>query len=387
VSGRTSVCVVGAGVLGLATAYELTRLGAGKVTVLEEEFVASGASGRSVGVIESQYMDAFDVELRVRSLATFEELERDHGLSIVRAGYLRLARTEADLARFERSVEIQRELGVVDAVTLPAQDIARRFPDVRVDDLAGGLFGPSDGFLDGHLLCMLLAELIEAAGAEVVTRARVRDHSQSADGTHRLDTTAGPFACDVVVNAAGACAGEVGELLGVVTPTLPQRHEVVTVHLPAPLPYVLPSVVDFVSGGEEGCYLRYDTPTQLIGGVHGEQVDQQDVDPRDWFEGVQPDYYERMSHALARRMPRLIDASLGRGWAGLYPSSPDGQPLVGPCREDASVVAACGAGAYGIQIAPVVGRLAAEWIVYGEARSLSDPARLLPGRAGADPTA
>ena len=61
-----------------------------------------------------------------------------------------------------------------------------------------------------------------------------------------------------------------------------------------------------------------------------------------------------------------------RAWAGLYPVSPDGLPIVGPANGDASVILAVGGGGSGIQMSPVMGALAADWIAFGEPRGLSD---------------
>jgi sarcosine oxidase subunit beta len=83
-------------------------------------------------------------------------------LGFTRNGYLRIGHTAEDVERFERSVAVQRELGVQDAVVLDPGEISRRFPDVRSDDISAGLYGPSDGFVDGHLYCTLLAELAQA---------------------------------------------------------------------------------------------------------------------------------------------------------------------------------------------------------------------------------
>ena len=161
---RPSVCVIGAGAVGLASALALARRGAGSVVVLEARHVAAGSSGLSVGIIETQYVTSLDIELRVRAMAFFDELEREHGLRIVRNGYLRLAHTATELAVFEQSVRVQHELGVADARVLDRTGVARLVPDLAVEDVAGALFGPSDGFLDGHLYCEKLAELAGALG-------------------------------------------------------------------------------------------------------------------------------------------------------------------------------------------------------------------------------
>jgi sarcosine oxidase subunit beta len=376
------VAVIGAGAVGLSTALALTELGVTDVVVLDSTHVAGGSSGRSVGVVETQYVDPFDIALRVPSKRVFLELERDHGLRFTRNGYLRIGHTEEDVRRFEHSVAVQRELGIEDALVLAPEEVSERFPDVRSDDISAALHGPSDGFVDGHLYCTLLAELAQAGGARVVGQARCTAAQVLSDGRHRLQTTAGELICESVVNAAGAWAQEVGAYLGVSTPILPQRHEAVSIHLPRKLDYMMPEVMDYSPAeGRSGLYFRHETFDMFLGGLHSEEAVHPVVDPDDWFEGVEQTYLDQLAELLPHRLPTLADARLGRGWAGLYPVSPDGRPQVGPCPEDPSVIAACGVGGYGIQVSPIVGRLAAEWIARGEARSFEQAGELLPGRA------
>ncbi len=109
-----AICVIGAGAIGLSSALELARRGC-EVTVIDARHVAAGSSGLSVGIVETQYLERLDIELRVRAMHTFARLEREHGLRIVHNGYLRLGHDDASRMAFERSVEIQRELGVLDA--------------------------------------------------------------------------------------------------------------------------------------------------------------------------------------------------------------------------------------------------------------------------------
>ena len=101
---KISVAIVGAGAVGLSAARALTDLGVEEVVVLERAHVAGGSSGRSVGVVETQYVDPFDIALRVPSKRVFEELERDHGLRFTRNGYLRIGHTE----RGRRALRAQR---------------------------------------------------------------------------------------------------------------------------------------------------------------------------------------------------------------------------------------------------------------------------------------
>jgi sarcosine oxidase subunit beta len=376
-----SVCIVGAGAIGLASALALTRRGAGRVTVLEARHIAAGSSGLSVGIVETQYVTPLDIELRVRSMALFDELEREHGLRIVRNGYLRLAHTPAELADFEESVRVQRALGVHDACVLDCAAVARLVPDMAVEDLVGGLFGPSDGFLDGHLYCGLLAELAGAGGARVLGGHELLEAVPVTSGGWRLRTSAAELSCDYVVNAAGPWAGRVAELLGMTMALSPQRHQAIVVLLERELAYTMPSVTDYTPGtGVAGLYFRHERPGQLIAGVHTEEALGEACDPDDFARGADPEFLEAVAELFAARLPALAGARLAHGWAGLYPVSPDGLPQVGPAAGRATAIAAGGAGGAGIQLSPVIGELVADWILTGAPRVLAEARRLAPGR-------
>jgi sarcosine oxidase, subunit beta len=376
-----SVCIVGAGAIGLASALALTRRGAGQVTVLETRHVAAGSSGLSVGIVETQYLTPLDIELRVRSMALFDELEREHGLRIVRNGYLRLAHAPAELADFEESVRVQRALGVRDACVLDRTGLARLVPDMAVADLAGGLFGPSDGFLDGHLYCGLLAELAVAGGARILGGHELLEAAAVAGDGWNLRTSAGELSCDYVVNAAGPWAGRVAGLLGVTLALSPQRHQAIVALLPRALAYTMPSVTDYTPGtGVAGLYFRHERPGQLIAGVHTEEALGEACDPDDFARGVDPEFLEAVAELLAARLPALEGAQLAHGWAGLYPVSPDGLPQVGPAVGRPTAIAAGGAGGAGIQLSPAIGELVADWILTGEPQVVVEARRLAPER-------
>jgi sarcosine oxidase subunit beta len=376
----TSVCVVGAGAIGLASALALARRGASAVRVIEARRPASGSSGLSVGIVETQYLDPLDIELRVVSMRIFDRLEHEHGLRIVRNGYLRLAHSQEMLAAFERSVQLQRVLGVRDASVLDREGVEDLVPDMAAGDVAGGLYGRSDGYLDGHMYCGLLAEQAAALGVELNVGCELLG-ARTAGEAWVLSTARGEFACDYVVDAAGAWADRVAGLLGGSIALQPQRHQAVVVHLPRELPYKMTSVMDYTPGsGEPGLYFRHERQDALIAGLHTEEAVSERADPDNYVRSVDTEFLEAVAVRLAVRLPKLADGSLGDGWAGLYPVSPDGRPLVGPLPGCPGVIVAAGMGGSGIQLSPAVGELVADWILAGEPRTVPDAVRLHPGR-------
>ena len=380
-----SVVVVGAGALGLCTAWHLTDRGVTDVTVIERDHVAGASSGLSVGIIETQYLDPLAIAIRVESMRFFTALERSGALAITRNGYLRLGHRGADMEAFARSVEVQRALGVTDCRVLERDDLRRLVPDMAGDDLEGGLHGPSDGYIDGHLYCDALATAVIARGGRVLQGTELVGCDPLPGDRNRLRTNRGAFECDVVVNAAGGWAGRVGELLGAPITILPQRHQALIAHLAAPLGYVMPSVMDYVpSSGGFGAYFRDDGPGRLVAGLHTEEVIHDIVDPDAVVRDTANDYIELVAERLAQRLPRLADMRLGDVWAGIYPMRPDGRPVVGPHDGRSSVVTVAGAGGSGLQSSPALGRIAADWILDGQPVAIPEAAALRP-RPGSEP--
>jgi sarcosine oxidase subunit beta len=376
-----SVGIIGAGVSGLSVANELIQRGLTDITVIDAEYVASGSSGLSVGMIETQYLTRLEIELRALSMARFDEHAQAGDLQIVRNGYLRVAHTIDAIPAFHESVEIQRSLGL-DSRVLDPEEILALVPHINSDDLTVGLWGCNDGYIDGHLYATSLAERIQERGARLHVKTEVLNRTAGTARNHRLETSNGTFEFDVLVNAAGAWAQEVGARLGTVVRLRPQRHQVVSVHLPFELEYMMPSLVEYVPGsGPEGLSIRHESYSHLLATLHSEETLAPDADPHDWHTGIDDTFIESVSEHLLHRLPGLVDSRLGRGWAGLYPTSPDGQLQAGPFPEDDTIFAALGVGGFGIQVAPAVGTLVAEWIVDGAPSCVSGYERLLPGRA------
>ena len=374
------VAIVGGGAVGLATALALSERGVRDVVVLEADYPANASSGLSVGIVQTQHLTRLNIALRAIAMRRFEQLERDHGFDITHNGYLRLAFDEAVLEQFRDSVAIQHELGIASAELLSTAEVARLVPDMRVDDVLGALHGPRDGFIDGHLYCGLLVELLAERGIAVLPGSRVVE-ARERSGGWELTTARGVHEADVVVNAAGAWANQVGALLGAPVEVRPERHQAVMARLPAPLPYTMPCVMTYAPGsGTDGLYFRHERPGQLVVGLHSLDPIGEIVDPGSYARSNDLEFLETVAELFADRLPGLDDAGLGGGWAGIYPVSGDGQPVVGPAPGRADVIAACGVGGAGIMLSPVVGLLAAEWILDGRPTSLPEADTLSPAR-------
>jgi sarcosine oxidase subunit beta len=350
--------------------------------VIEAGAVASGSTGRSIGVVGTQHVSRLDVAMRaygLRRIRTWGPC----GLDFHQIGYLRLGRSDGDLRLFEQSLEYQRECGIDTARILEPAAMCALVPDMSTEGLTCGLFGPDDGFLDPHQLCSVFAKLVREMGGTIRQRCRAVGADRRGAG-YRLKASAETIDCDGVVIASGAWAGRTAELFGQSLPVVPERHEAVTIRLPEPLAYVMPMVMDLVyGGGGTGLNFRHDRPGQLVTEIH-KPTDTGPADPDDYNEQIEDAAKEYLAELLLERLPGLSGAGFGHGWAGLYPDSIDRRPLVGPFDGEPHLIAAAGAGGYGIQLSPIIGALAADWLTEGTPVTLPEAAALRPygARAG-----
>lgn len=376
-----SVAVIGGGVAGLSTALGVAELGC-EVTVLERDSLASGSSSRSAGIFNICSTEPLQVEVRVRTRERLEEFEREDGLRLGRIGYLRLARSEAHVAMFEEVIGLQRELEVEPAEIVDTVRLQELVPRLRTDDLLAAIYSPGDGCMDGQQLCGVLARRAEANGATIVQQVRVEGHER-ANGRHRLLTDGDPVEADVVVNAAGPWAMEVGELLGHPLLLVNQLNEVIKVKLPPAVDCTVPMVQEYIPGEEQAGYFRQDGPGGMIAGRHtySSLNGSDSADPESFGDAVEWETLDAVRQHVSSRL-QVDGLEFEPGWKGLYPISADGEYVVGPYEADPTVVACGGFSGQGLIAAVTVGPLAAEWIVFGEPRSLPGASAWLPDRPG-----
>lgn len=375
---RAQVVVIGGGAFGASCFYHLTARGVRDVVLLEQATLGSGSTGRSAAVVETQYLAPDQVALCAWSIRVFRWLEKEHELPFVHHGYLRLGHSPAVLEGFHESVALQRAHGLDDARVIEPGEIQRVMPALRVDDLAGALWGPTDGYVDAVRYCEVLCGLGRAAGGRVLqsrpaTGLRARNGRVTA-----VEVGGETIECETVVNASGAWARRLGEALGLTLPVDGYRRQLVQFEPPRPLAAPVPMVIDYVPGvEEEGLYFRDDTPTRIVAGLHWEVHGdwERPEDPNVFRPAVDWEYAERVAEALAARYRGAGDFRVTGGWAGLYPLTPDTRPIVGPTPGVEGLYQALGGGGVGVQISPAVGAMVADLVTTGETRVVPDWAR------------
>jgi sarcosine oxidase, subunit beta len=360
-SETADVVVVGGGVVGCSAAYHLAEAGAGRVLLLERaDAVGTGSTGACAGGFRFQFSSKINVELSLASVPMIVGFSEEHGLplDVVQNGYLFLVRDRAAWATFSAAAEMQRSLGV-DARLLTPEEAAAMAPGIAQEGLVGATFCPDDGIADPAGLTLGYATAARRAGAELRLGTEVAEILTRAGRVTGVRTSDGDVGADAVVNAAGPWAGTLAATAGMELPLEPIPRMVVTT---GPFPGV-PERRTLVIDAATSFYLHREGEGVLMGmgGVDERASFSLEVDDRFVEEELLP--------VAVRVFPPLELAGIAASWAGLYEMTPDRHPIIGESPVE-GLWLAIGFSGHGFQHAPVVGKLMAEMIVDGGARTV-----------------
>jgi sarcosine oxidase subunit beta len=368
-----SVVIIGGGVMGASLAFHLACRGQRDVLLLERGRVfGQGATGKCAGGVRHQFGSEINVRLSIESIDMLARFEDEIGqpIGLRHCGYLFLLARDPDVAAFRQNVQLQHRLGVM-TEWLSQDEVRKRVPLVRTDDVLAATFFGRDGLCDPNSVVAGYVSAARRSGATLLTDVGVTGMEVRSGRVVAVETSSGVVHPDVVVDAAGPQAAEVGHMLGIELPIWPLRRQMlVTTPLPE-VPDDFPFVIDFAPG----LYFHREGPGLLTG--------QSNPNEQPGFdESVDLEWEQQHLARAVGRLPLLEGAGLAHHWAGLYEMTPDAHPLVGalPAFENAYVVA--GFSGHGFMHGPVAGKLMAELILDGRTSTL-DISALSPGRFSA----
>jgi sarcosine oxidase, subunit beta len=346
-STRAEVAVIGAGVMGLAIAYNLAARGGKRIVVLDGHTLAWGASGRNGGGVRQQWSTEMNVRLMQESMELCTHFAEEMGINVWmrRGGYLFLARTDEAAARLARNVALQNRCDLPTRMISPAEAEAL-VPELDTAPFVAACYNATDGivfpwpFLWGYARAAQKRGVVIRTGTAVTAIGRRGDDFQ-------IETPAGTLTAGRVVCAAGAWSPRLARLVGGALPDRPVRHEILSTE---PLKPFLKPMVSVI---ETGLYLSQSLRGELVGGVSPAEEPNPDGEVR---LGSRLDFLTTMARGLTELMPRLRHVKVVRQWAGPYDVSPDGDPIVGPLPGVPGFYVVCGFGGHGFMMAPVVAR-------------------------------
>ncbi len=373
--------IIGAGIMGLAVAYHLARLGVKDVVVVDRSYLCGGASGRNGGGVRAQWSSESNVRLMLESIQMCRDFASTMKINVWfrQGGYLFLTRTAEKRAALEASVALQNECGLPTRMLSPKE--ARKIvPELDTTGVEAASYNPDDGVVFPWPFVWGFAQAAEKLGVVVKTFTDVVGFETSANGRTieavvlrsrpksgaaqqpregERATTCTRIRTNTVVNAAGAWSPEIARMLGVELPNKPHRHEICSTE---PLkPWLKPLVADL----NDGLYFSQSTRGEIVGGIGLDRVP----------DGVNQEsshaFLGRYAKALTRSCPTLGAVKVLRQWAGCYDLTPDANPIVGPIDDVENFYQASGFMGHGFMMAPVMGKLLAETII--DAKSAPTP--------------
>jgi glycine cleavage system aminomethyltransferase T/glycine/D-amino acid oxidase-like deaminating enzyme len=364
---RARVVIIGGGVGGASIAYHLAQLGQRDVILLERNELTSGSTFHSAGLVGQLRSSVALTRLMMDSVELYRQLD----CGWVECGGLRLAGTP------EREQEVLRQVAWAQTFGLPLEllspeEARELFPLMVTDGVRCASYLATDGYLDPSLLTYALIEGARAGGVQVFTQTRVQD-IEVADGRVRgVKTQWGDVEAEVVVNAGGMFAAEIGRLAGIRVPVVPFAHEyLVTQPFRDRAPGAhLPTLRD----PDLLIYFREEGGGLVMGGYERDSapwaLDEHLLDriPSD-FNGrlLEEDWlrFEEIARNSSRRVPAMENVEVTRLINGPEAFTPDNEFCLGE-SDVAGLFVAAGFCAHGLAGAGGVGKLMAEWIVAGE---------------------
>jgi len=363
--------IIGGGVGGTSIAYHLAELGWTDIVLVDRAELTSGSTFHSAGLVGQLRSSVTLTKMMMYGADLYRRLAAETGVdpSWHEVGSLRLASSKA---RFE---ELQRQAGWAKTFGLPlelisASEARDRFPLMSTDGVLGAVWLPTDGWLDPSGLAQALAAGARTRGATIRTHTRVVGIGVEGGRVTgvEVETRNGDretIAADVVVNAGGMFAPEIGRLAGVTIPIIPMAHQ-----------YLFTEAVEGVHPGlpqlrdpDNLVYFREEVGGLCMGGY--------ERSPAPWsLDGVPPDFngkllapdwprFEEIMDGAIRRVPAIADAGVSRMINGPEGFTPDNEFILGESEVRGFFVAA-GFCAHGIAGAGGIGRQMATWIVEGE---------------------
>ncbi|MDQ2798270.1 MAG: glycine oxidase ThiO [Armatimonadota bacterium] len=368
-TGATDFLILGGGVIGLSTAYHLSRQGA-SVMVLdagEPGQASAAAAGMLAPLAETSAPGPF-LDLALDSLRRYPEYiaalreETGQELQIHGPGMLRVARTDEEEAALCRALAWQPSLGL--PLTRLTGAEVRRLEPSAASDIQAAVLSPMEKYIEPRRLLAVLAAACRRHGVQIISDYPATALQTSAGRTEAILAGSSRHTFGNLVVSVGAWSRILGQWLGFDFPVTPLRGQMLALgpQSPSLLSHTLYT---------HGAYLVPRPDGRIVAGATEE------------WAGFTPETTEAgiagLRQEAARLVPMLAEWPLHSAWAGLRPVSVDGLPLLGRLPGWENVHIATGHGRNGILLTPVTGALMADYLLRDVPLPVAfDPARFSP---------
>ena len=356
---RADVVIVGGGIVGSSIAYHLAAAGCRDVLVVERESAqGKGSTGKSMGGVRAQFSTPVNIQMSLYSIPFYASFEERLGYpcDYRPQGYLFCATNEKHLAYLRANHEKQVALGLKDVRLLTGDEIRKMFPQLRGDDIIGGSFCATDGFVDPYSAMIGFMTWAADHGATLWKNSTVTGIVCDKNGIAGVETSRGSVSTRKLVNCAGPWAGEVAHLAGVQLPVEPLRRMLVPSEPFDEFPHTAPMIIDMSNGFHfrpegRGFLLAWNDPEETPG----------------FKTEFDMAFVEKILMRAADRVPCFANLPVNpkRAWAGLYEMTPDHHPILGEAPGLQGFFLANGFSGHGVMHAPATGKILSDLILAG----------------------
>ncbi len=371
------IAIIGGGIVGSSIAYHLVASGCKDILVIERETAqGKGSTGKSMGGVRAQFSTPVNIQMSLYSIPFYASFDERLGYpaGYRPQGYLFCATSEQHLAYLRTNYEKQIAMGLKHVRLVSSEEIRGMFPQLRADDIVGGSFCSTDGFVDPYSAMIGFMAWATDHGATIWKHADVTAIERNGQGW-TIETTRDAVSARKVVNAAGAWSARIAKMAGIDLPVEPLRRMLVPTEPFDQFPHTAPMIIDMSTG----FHFRPESLGFLLAWNDPEETPGYKLD-------FEPGFVEKILLRAADRVPIFENLAVNpkRAWAGLYEMTPDHHPILGEAPGVPGFFLANGFSGHGVMHAPATGKILADLLLEGETdlidASLLDLSRFAEGR-------
>jgi sarcosine oxidase subunit beta len=356
---KAEFLIIGGGVVGASIAYHLAKRNAKNILILERENQQGlGSTGKATGGIRQQFGTEINVKMSQYSIEFLRNCEFD--AEYQPRGYLFFATNQNELNYLKQNVKLQKSLGVTDVEVVDKQAISEMIRGMNCEDIVGGSFCQSDGFINP--IALMKGYTNNANGVKIETKK---------GKVVAVQTNKGKIETEKIILCTGAWAKILAESCGINLPVEPLRRQIIWAKTAEKLPENLPMVIDIGTGFHFRRAIDFLNPNENADGksVFFAYPDREESVgfKTDFDESFIPKVLEKAKH----RAKFLIESEIIREKcrAGLYEITPDHHAILGGCEIE-GLYFASGFSGHGVMHSPATGKALSEIILDGESKFL-----------------
>lgn len=348
------IVIIGAGISGCSTAYNLAKKGVKNIVVLEKNYICSGSTGRCGAGVRMQWGTEMNCKIAKKSIEFYEHaneiLDYSKDVEFKQGGYLLIADTDKEIEQFKKNIEVQNSCGIP-AKMVSLEEAKEIVPHLNTSVLKGASYCAKDGFLNPFKTTDAFHSAAKKLGVEFYTFTEATGIRTEKGKVVGVETNKGFISTNIVVNATNAYSKNIFDMAGIDVPIYSERHQILVTEPVEPMqePMVMAFGLNlYVQQSPEGSFIM----------GRGDASE-----PRDLRTTSSWHFIEEMAKTVDLILPAISKLRVVRQWAGLYNMTPDKQPIYGKAEDIEGFYYSVGFSGHGFMFGPITGIVMSEMIL------------------------